>query len=87
VKEEGDPHPTTSSFQVVVESNEISPEPPLLQTEQSQFPQLLPIRLVLRIPHQLHCPSLDTLHSFNIFLAVRGPTLNTIQFKNHTLVE
>jgi len=30
---------TTTSFQVVVESNEVSPQPPLLQTKQSLFLQ------------------------------------------------
>ena len=34
-----------------IESNEVSPEPPLLQTEQSQLPQLPPVRLVLQAPH------------------------------------
>jgi len=38
---------TTTSFQVVVESNKVPPEPPFLQTEQPQFPQPLLIRLVL----------------------------------------
>ena len=38
---------TTTFFQVVVESNKVSPEPSLLQTEQSQFPQAFLIRLVL----------------------------------------
>ena len=49
--EEGNPHLTTTPFQVVVESNKVSPESPLLHTEQSQFPQPLPIRLVLQTPH------------------------------------
>jgi len=31
----------TTSFQAVVESDKVSTEPPLLQTEQPQFPQLL----------------------------------------------
>jgi len=35
---------TTTSFRVVVESNKVSPQPPLLQTKQPQFPQLLLIR-------------------------------------------
>jgi len=38
---------TTNSFQVIVESNKVSPQPPLVQTKQPQFPQLLFIRLVL----------------------------------------
>jgi len=49
--EEAGPHLTTASLLVVVESNNISHAPPLLQTKQSQFPQLLPISLVLQTPH------------------------------------
>jgi len=45
--EETDTHITTPSFQVVVESDKVSPQSPLLQTEQPHFPQLLLIRLVL----------------------------------------
>jgi len=44
--EETDTHFTTISFQVVVNSDKVSPQPPLLQSKQSQFPQLLLIRLV-----------------------------------------
>ena len=42
-----------------------------------QFPQPLPIRPVLQTLHQLRCPSLDTLESFNDLFGVRGPKLNT----------
>jgi len=38
---------TTTSFQVVVESNKVSPQPPLLQTKPPQLPQLVLIRLGL----------------------------------------
>ena len=38
---------TTTSFQVVVESDKVSPQPPLLHSQQPQFPQPLLIRLVL----------------------------------------
>ena len=74
---EAESHLTTASLQVVVESDEVSPEPPLLQTKQSQLTQLLHTRLVLQTPHQLHCP-LDILQGLNDFLAVRGPKLNTV---------
>ena len=37
----------TPSFQAVVESDKVSPQPPLPQTKQPQFPQMLLIRLVL----------------------------------------
>ncbi|KAF1644954.1 FERM domain-containing protein 3, partial [Aptenodytes patagonicus] len=63
--EETDPHLATTSFQVVVESDEVSPQPPFLQAEQSQSPQPLLIRLVLQTPHQPRCPSLDTLQHLN----------------------
>ena len=36
-----------------LESNNVSPDPVLLQTKQSQFPQLLLVRLVLQALHQL----------------------------------
>ena len=60
MREEADPQPTTTSIQVVIESGKVSPEPPLLQTKQPQFPQLLLIRLALQIPYQFHCLFLDT---------------------------
>ncbi|KAF4788092.1 hypothetical protein TURU_164537 [Turdus rufiventris] len=63
--EETDIRLATSSFQVVVESDEVPPEPPFLQAE---HPQTLP---------QPRCPSLDTFQPLNVFLAVRGPELNT----------
>ncbi|KAK4830776.1 hypothetical protein QYF61_013609 [Mycteria americana] len=76
--EETDPHPSTTSFQVVVESDKVSPQLPFLQAKQPQFPQPLIIRLVLQTLHQLRCPSLDTLQHLNVSLVVRGPKLNTV---------
>ncbi|KAK4815740.1 hypothetical protein QYF61_006778 [Mycteria americana] len=76
--EETNPHLPTTSFQVVVESDKVSPQPPFLQTKQPQFPQPLLIRLVLQTLHQLRCPSLDTLQPLNVSLVVRGPKLNTV---------
>ncbi|KAK4830521.1 hypothetical protein QYF61_011500 [Mycteria americana] len=70
--EETDPHLTITSFQVVVESDKVSPQPPFLQTKQPQFPKPLLIKLVL---HQLRCPSLDV--NLHVFHVVRGPKLNT----------
>ncbi|KAK4817510.1 hypothetical protein QYF61_017755 [Mycteria americana] len=61
----------------VVESDEVSPQPPFLQAEQPQLPQPLPISLVLQTLPQLRCPSLDTFQPLNVSLVVRGPTLNT----------
>ncbi|KAK4823681.1 hypothetical protein QYF61_005652 [Mycteria americana] len=76
--EETDPHLSTTSFQVLVESNKVSPQPPFLQAKQSQFPQPLLRRLVLQTLHQLRCPSLDTLQHLNVPLVVGGPKLNTV---------
>ncbi|KAK4819224.1 hypothetical protein QYF61_027054 [Mycteria americana] len=76
--EETDPHLSTTSFQAVVESNKVSPQPPFLQAKQPQFPQPLLIRLVLQTLHQLRCPSLDTLQHLNVSLVVRGPKLHTV---------
>jgi len=76
--EEADPCLTITSLQVVVESNKVSPQTPLLQTKQYQFHQLLLIRLVLQIPHQFCCPSLNTLQGLDVFLAVRGPKLDRV---------
>jgi len=39
---------TTTFFQVVVESDKVSPQPTLLQSEQPQFPPSTVIRLVLQ---------------------------------------
>ncbi|KAK4829607.1 hypothetical protein QYF61_005707 [Mycteria americana] len=80
--EETDPHLSTTSFQVVEESDKVSPQPPLLQAKQSQLPQPLLIRLLPQTLHQLRCPSLDTLQHLNIPLVVRGPKLNT-GFEGH----
>jgi len=50
--EEANPYLTATSFQGVAESHKVFPAPPLLQTEQSQFPQMLPTRLVLQALHR-----------------------------------
>ncbi|KAK4822811.1 hypothetical protein QYF61_020094 [Mycteria americana] len=80
--EETSPHLTTTSFQVVVESDKVSPQPPLLQAKPPQFPQPLLIRLLLQTLHQVRCPSLDTLQHLNVPLVVGGPKLNTV-FEEH----
>ncbi|XP_068544652.1 inhibitor of nuclear factor kappa-B kinase subunit alpha-like [Anas acuta] len=61
---------------VAGESNEVSPEPPLLQTKHPQRPQPLLTGLVDQALHQLCSPSLDTLQGLNV-LVMRGPKLNT----------
>ena len=57
---------TTTSFQVVVESNEVPLQPPLVQTKQPQFLQLLLIRLFLYTPRQPCCRSLDKLEQLKV---------------------
>ncbi|KAK4827220.1 hypothetical protein QYF61_015248 [Mycteria americana] len=76
--EETNTHLATTSFQVVVESNKVSPQPPFLQAKQPHFPQTLLRRLLLQTLHQLRCPSLDTLQHLNVPLVVGGPKLNTV---------
>ena len=44
--EEIDTHLTTISFEMVVESNKVSPQPGFLQAKQPQFPQLLLVGVV-----------------------------------------
>ena len=51
VGEDTDPHLTATSFLGVVESDKLSPEPSLVQTEQSQLLQPLSIRSVLQALH------------------------------------
>ncbi|KAK4825244.1 hypothetical protein QYF61_025643 [Mycteria americana] len=80
--EETDIPLATTSFQVVAESDKVSPQPPLLQAKQPQLPQPLLIRLLLQTLHQLHCPSLDTVQHLNVPLVVGGPKLNTV-FEGH----
>ncbi|PKU30659.1 hypothetical protein llap_19038 [Limosa lapponica baueri] len=76
--EETNPHLSTTSFQVVVESDKVSSQPPFLQAKQSLFSQLLLIRLVLQTPHWIRCPSLNALQHLSVLLVVRGPKLDTV---------
>ena len=76
--EEAKPLLITTSLQEVAECTEVSLEPPLLQTKQSQLPQQLLIRPVLQTPHQFCCFSLDTFQGLNVFLVVRGSKLSTV---------
>ena len=70
MREETEPHLTTTSLQVVMESSKVSPERPLLQAEQFQLPQPLLVRLVLQTSHQPPCPSLDMFQGLSVLLAV-----------------
>ena len=51
--EETNTHLTTTTFQVAVECDKDSPQPPLLQAQQPRFPQLLLIRVDLSWRHHL----------------------------------
>ena len=49
-------HLDATTFHTDVESYKVSPEPPLLQTKQSQFPQPLLKRLVLQTLQRASLP-------------------------------
>ena len=70
-------HLATTFFQAAVESNKVSPQPPLLQTKQPQFPQLLLTGPVLQTLHQLCRPALDTLQHLNVLLSNVCPKHST----------
>ncbi|KAK4827968.1 hypothetical protein QYF61_022670, partial [Mycteria americana] len=67
LEKETNPHLSTTSFQVVIGSDKVSPEPPFLQAKQSHFPQPLLTGLVLQTLHQLCCSSLDTCVVMTVF--------------------
>ena len=69
---------TATSCLVAVENNEVSPQPPLLQTKQPYFPQLLLICPFFQPLYELCHSSLHEPEQFNIPHAVRGPKLNTV---------
>lgn len=77
LKEEANPILITIFLQEVVECHKVSPEPPLLQTQQPELPQVLFLRLVLQALHQFCCPFLDTLQGHDVLCVMRGPKLNT----------
>lgn len=75
LRKEPNTHLNATSFQVVIESDEVSPQPPFHQTE-LQFLQTLLIHLVFLSFHQ-PCSSLHMLEELNIFFKLRSPKLNT----------
>ena len=81
--EETDIHLITTSYQVVVESDKISLEPPSLQAKHPHFPQLLLIRLVLQILRQICFSWLNMLQHLNVLLLGRSPKLNTVFEMQH----
>jgi len=68
-------------------SYKVSPEPPLLQTKQSQHPQLLPLRIVFQTPHSCwpgpQC--LSCLSKLNTALKM-WPHQSSVQGDNHLLL-
>lgn len=68
--EESDSLLVATSLQEVVKSAEHSSEPPLLQIEQSQFPQPL-LSLAFWSFHQLHCLSLLKKTHLSLFCVCR----------------
>uniref|UniRef100_A0A803V581 Centrosomal AT-AC splicing factor n=1 Tax=Ficedula albicollis TaxID=59894 RepID=A0A803V581_FICAL len=56
LREETDPHVAPASFQAVVESDKITPEPPFLQAKQSQLPQPLLVRTPAPAPAPVSWP-------------------------------
>ncbi|KAK4816662.1 hypothetical protein QYF61_019898, partial [Mycteria americana] len=64
-----------------VESNEVTPQPPFLQTRQAQSPQPLLIGHSFQPFHQLWCPPLHAFKDLHILLKLWGPELHPV-FKN-----
>lgn len=58
----------TTSFQGVVESKKIPPNPDFLHAEPPQIPQLILIRFVIQTLHQLPCLSLQYLSSSQLLV-------------------
>ncbi|KAJ7425690.1 hypothetical protein WISP_22452 [Willisornis vidua] len=75
--EEANPDLATTSFQVVVGNDMVSPEPPFLQGKYLQIPQVFLTVHVLQTLRQLSCLSLDMVQHLNVFLVVKGPELDT----------
>ena len=67
-----------STFQILEESNNVSPQPPPPQTKQPQFLQSLLIGHILQALHKPCCPSLDLLQHLHVLSVLRCPKLNTL---------
>ena len=67
-----------SAPQEAVESNEVTPQPPALQTRQTQCPQLLFIRHAFQPFHQLCCHPLDAFKDLHILPKLWGPELHRV---------
>ena len=64
-------------FQILEESNKVSPQPPFPQTEQPQFLQSLLVGHILQALHKPCCPSLDLLQHLKVLASPCQP-LNEI---------
>uniref|UniRef100_A0A8C9F701 Ret proto-oncogene n=1 Tax=Pavo cristatus TaxID=9049 RepID=A0A8C9F701_PAVCR len=65
-----------STFQVLEESNKVSPQPPFPQTKHPQFLQSLLVGHILQALHKPCCPSLDLLQHISVLSVLRCPKLN-----------
>ncbi|RMC17423.1 hypothetical protein DUI87_06004 [Hirundo rustica rustica] len=70
-------HLTTTTFQEVVESDEVTSESPFLQDKQPQLPQLSLTGYVFQAPHQTCYPPLNAFKCLNVLPKLRGPELDT----------
>jgi len=52
---------STALLEEIVDCDEVTPQPSLLQAEQTKSPQPLLVSLALKTFHHLGCPPLDTL--------------------------
>lgn len=75
--EEPNPHPATTTFQVAIQSDKVTPEPLFSQAKQPQFPQSFLTGLVFQVSHQPCCPPLQMLNHLNILPKLKGPDLGT----------
>ena len=75
---ESNPALAVSTFQILEEGKKVSPQPPLPQTKQPQFLQLLLVGHILQAFHKPRCPSLDLLQPLHVFSVLRCPKLNTV---------
>ena len=69
--EETNPALTISTFQILEESNEVSPQPSFPHTKQPQILQLLLVWHILQALHRPCCPSLDLLQMKQIVILMR----------------
>jgi len=76
--EQTSPALSVDTFQILEESNKISPHSSSPQTKQPEFLQSLLIGHTLQALHKPCCPSLDLLQYLNVLSLLRCPKLNTV---------